>query len=196
MDTGASAEARVKDYGFTQDGDSVVYGVVIENPSSDSEALDISVSTNALDRKGDVIGTDDATVSVVPPGEAFNIGGDISVGRAKVSDLEISVQTDDSGPPEHPLPKVTNVRVEKDSTFGLTIRAQVENTLDQPLSSLTDVFVVVRDSGGDVIGGTYTFPTNDIPPGGRRAVELSFWGVNGLRGADSADVSVDNEIAP
>lgn len=131
---------------------------------------------------------------MVPPGEVFNIGGDVSVGRAKVSDLEISVQTADSGTPEHPLPKVTNVRVERSDFGTLTIRAQVENTLDQPLSSITDVFTVVRDSGGDVIGGTYTFPTNDIPPGGRRSVELTF--LTGLKGVDSADVSVDNEIAP
>src|SRR4051812_49239804 len=72
-DTSASAEAEVKARGFTQQGKSIVYGVVLTNPSGDAEAQDIEVSINALDVNGDAVGSDDASVSVVPPGEDFNI---------------------------------------------------------------------------------------------------------------------------
>jgi hypothetical protein len=189
----AEAEAVVKEDGFTQQGEEVLYGVVLENTSADAEALDIEVSINALDANGDALGSDDKSVSVIPPSEEFNIGGSVSVGAGeRTEELDVFVKTGNSAEPEHPLPKVTRVRVERGEFGDVTIRAQVENTLDSPLSSITDVFAVARDRAGKVIGGTFTFPQNDIPPGRKRALELNF--LTGLKGIASANVSVDNEI--
>ncbi|HEX8648014.1 MAG TPA: hypothetical protein VF715_14060 [Thermoleophilaceae bacterium] len=189
-----AAEVEVAESGFSELEDTVAYGAVLKNSSQDSEVSEIEVTINALDARGDVLTTDTKNVSVIPPGEEFVIGGDLDPGGDTVEELDIEVEAGDSGPPEHPLPKVTNVRIQEEEYGGLNVRAQVENTLDKELSSITDVFGVVRNAKGKIIAGGFTFPENGINPGRKASVELNF--LYDLPGAESAEVSVDNEITP
>ena len=188
-----SPELKVES-GFSSLGGAVVYGAALRNKSEESEAADVEVIVNALDKRGNVLATDSNQVSVIPPGEQFVIGGDLDPGKEPIDSLDIEPEIGTWGPPEHPLPKVSNVRLERVQYGGHTIRAQVENTLDRELSSITDVFGIVRDSQGKIVAGTYSFPTTDINPGSKSAVELSF--LSDVPGAASAEVSVDNEINP
>jgi hypothetical protein len=189
------AEARLIEQGFTQQDRTVAYGLVVSNPASSSEAQEVEVTVNGIDSKGNVAATDNKSLSVIPPRTNFNVGGALDVGTGdRVKELEIDVSTGNSAKPEHPLPKVSNVRLDKDPYGGFTIRGQVDNVLESKLSSIADVFAVVRDGKGEIIAGGFTFPTNDIPPGGRAAVSVSFF--DNLPGATSADMSADNEIAP
>jgi hypothetical protein len=187
-------DIQVSESGFSDLEGTVAYGAVLENRARDSEARDVEVVVNALDARGDVLTTDTKSLSVIPPSEEFVIGGDLDPGKGDVEDLDIEVETADFGPAEHPLPKVSNVRIEEESYGGVSIRAQVENTLDRELSSIADVFGVVRNSRGKIIAGTFTFPENDINPESKSAVKLTF--LSGLPGAATAEVTVDNELAP
>lgn len=190
----AAAEAAVKESGFSQDGENVTYGAVIENTSTDSEAVGVEVAVNALDVDGNVLGTSTASISVIPPDSVFNIGGEgLSVAASdKVAKLDVAVTTESSGDPEHPLPKVSNVRMSRDVLGLVVVRAQVENNLEGPLSSITDVMAVLRNGAGKIVGGASGFPESDIPAGQKRGVEIQSVFVD-LKSAKTADVSVDNE---
>ena len=86
--------------------------------------------------------------------------------------------------------KVTNARVEHDEFGGFTVRAQLENNLDIDISQIADVFVVLRNSSGDVVGGIGGVGLdNDIKAGRRTAFETSSF--LDLKGVTDADVSVD-----
>lgn len=132
-------------------------------------------------------------MSVVPAGETFNVGGDIDVGEETIDSLEIDAENEDEDSNgQFTVPEVSNVRVERGEFGDVSVRAQVENTLDADLSALTDCFAVLRDAGGDIVGGSNTFPNDAIKPGRKAAIEFSFF--DPPEGLDSADVSVDNEI--
>lgn len=193
-----TAEAVVAESGFTQSKESVSWGAVIENPAADAEVRDVAVSVNALDSAGNVLGTDDATIAVIPGGGSFNLAGEsLSIAAGdKVKSLDVAVTTESSGPNEHPLPEVSNVRISRDPDFGPTIHAQIRNTLEEPLSSFARASAVLRNSNGKIIGGLFTYPKSEIPPGQKRAIEFSAFGIEGLDSVAKADMSVDNEAAP
>jgi hypothetical protein len=192
----APAKATVVESGFSDPGTAgtVTYGAVLKNMSGDSDVLYVAVTINGLDAGGNVLATDTKEISVIPPGKEFVIGGDLDPGDEKIADLDIQADTTDSAPAQYPLPEVSRVRMEPQEFGGLAIRAQVENTLDSPLSEITDVFGIVRDADDKIVAGTYSFPPTEIQPGRRAAVELMF--LEDVPGAASADVSVDNEITP
>lgn len=185
------ARPKVADYGFYQGTGLSGYGVAVKNASQDADAIGVTVSVNALDARKRVVGSDSNDVSVIPAGETFNVGGDLDVGNAKIDDLEVTVDVRKSGPPELAVPSVSNVRVERDEFGFLTVRSQLTNDLPGTLSSLTDAFVVLKDSSGSIVGGGFTYPDNDLPKG--RSTALSFNFFEEIPDASAAAVSVDNE---
>lgn len=188
------AQVVVNESGFTQDGETVSYGAVIENTSLESEVGDVQVSVSAVDANGDVLGTDDVRLTGLPADTTFNLGGTVSVAESDdVDKLDVAITTGPSSPTEHVMPEASNVRVSRDEGGGYvttTVRAQITNTLDEPLSSLARVSCVLRGPGGEIVGGAFTFPSAEIPPGQKRGVEL----ISQIRGM-TADVSVENSVS-
>jgi hypothetical protein len=173
-------------------GGNVSYGVVVRNPGSE-DAIGVEVQINLLGADGGVAATATANLDGIPAGATVNVGGETDSGGDRVSRLEITV-TADSGDTARAvaLPKVSRTKLSRDD-FGLSVRAQVTNTLDEPLSAISDVFAVLRGSNGRIVGGLSGFPDNDIPPGGRAAVKLG--GLSDVPGATSAAVTADGETS-
>jgi hypothetical protein len=182
----------VAERGFSRTGESTSYGLVVKNPSK-TDAVSVEVQVNLVGANDEVLATETASLAGVPAAAAVDVGGDSDTHGERVRRLEVTV-TGAQGAPAGTvkLPEVSYVRVSRDD-FGLSVRAQVRNTLDQQLSSIADVFAVLRDAGGHVVGGLKGFPKSALQPGGRAAVELG--GFHDVRGAVSADVTMDTETA-
>jgi hypothetical protein len=190
----APAEVTVTEDGFQQRDDALLWGGVLTNATAESDAEGVSVNLNALDANGDVIASQEITVGWVPAGEAINVGAEVALeDGGKVKDVEAEVAVDDqSAASGSKLPPVENARFAKEEFGGFTIRAQLTNDADAPMSLLTSAFAVLRDARGDIVGGTSTVPlASDLPAGRRRSIELS--GFAEVKGVDDVDVSVAPE---
>jgi hypothetical protein len=188
-------EAVVADNGFTQVGRRAYYGAVLENPSTDLEARGVRVIVRALDRRGDRLAREVVNVAVVPPGAEFGVGGALTVGeRDKVAELDVRVRTREGGPAEHPVARVTNVRVEPQEYGGLKVHALIENTLVSNLPASARVFAVLRDGDNEVVGGLSGSTGHVIRPRERSPLEMEL--AADLPAAVKATVSVDSPVAP
>jgi hypothetical protein len=187
------ADAAVAGDGFQQVDDTAFYGVVLQNPSQAEEAREIKVLVRGLDAKDKVVGSDTAEFGAIPPGVEVSIGGQFDLdGGAEVKRIEVKARTGEVGQPTVLLPRVTGVRLVQEAYGGLTVHGEVENVLDQKLSTVADVFAVFRDGQGSIIGGTSAPLPHDVPPGERAPIELMVDA--DLRGAVRADVTVDNQL--
>lgn len=184
---------RVAEQGFSrQEGGSVSYGIVIRNPGP-QDAVGVEVQINLLAADGGVAATETARLEGIPAGKTVNVGGETDAEGERVGRLEITVKAgsgEDAGAVT--LPKVSRIRISRDD-FGLSVRAQVTNTLEEPLSSISDVFAVLRDRKGKVVGGLSGYPDNDIAPASRAAVKLG--GFGDVSGATRAEVTADAETS-
>ena len=183
--------------GLGQDGEEVGYGMILRNTSKTDDALDVAVTVNVVDRQGNILSTESETVNVIPAGDVFYLGGASYVASGETAhaiDPVISVSS--SEPASYGLPKVTRVRVINEEYLGVEVRGEIENTLREPLSSFAKIGVVVFDAKGNVVGGGFTFPDGEIPPGRR----VAFRAGNGVSAvspgqAEFARASIDNEVS-
>jgi hypothetical protein len=187
----SAPKLNVAERGFSRIGDQTSYGIVVKNPAAD-DAVGVEVQTNFIGTDGGVIATETDDLAGVPAGERVNVGGEADTNGEAVRSLDVTITTDSGATAGTvALPKANRVRLSHEDFGGLSVRAQVTNTLDQPLSSISDVFAVLRDGSGDIVGGLSSFPNSDVQPGGRAAVELG--GLDDIPGAVSADITVDGE---
>jgi hypothetical protein len=184
----AAAQVVVVERAFTEHG----YAIVLKNTSTSAEAQGTDVVINAVDESGTVIASDNKTVNLIPAGTKFIIAGDLDIERgATVKGLQVDAKVGLSEPAADQLPKVSHVRLTRDSIGMLSVKAELTNTLNKPLSSLAGAYAVIRDADGRIVAGDYTFPDDDVAPGAKTA--LSFDMLSPVHGAASADVTVDNE---
>jgi hypothetical protein len=194
--TPEDAEIAVRKAGVAQsDGGEVGYGMVLQNLSATDDAIDVTVTVNLLDGSGAILATEAESVNVIPASTTYYLGGSSSVSEGKVAKLEPIVAVGSSETAQYTLPKVSRVKLIEQEYFGLTVRGEVENTLDQPLSQFAKIGVVVFDAAGKVIGGGFAYLDADLPPG-RRAGFSSSNGTNAVpvRAAAKAFVTVENEV--
>ena len=186
---------NVEAMGFAKKGESVGYGAVIVNPSS-QDALEVEITVNLLDAKGNVFETDTGTLTGIPAGSKFYYGGEVYVQKSdKPKRLEVYADAGSWDSIDLVLPKISNVQVINEEYWGTKVRGQVTNNLDKTLSSLAKIGVVLFDKRGRVVGGGYTYLDADLKSG-RKA---SFESVNGpaetpFSRVHQAAVSMENSV--
>jgi hypothetical protein len=182
----------VAERGFSPAADGTSYGLVIKNPSK-TDAVSVDVQVNLVGAGDEVLATETASLAGVPAGAEVGVGGDSDTHGARVRRLEVTV-TPAQGAPAGTikLPAVSHVRLSRDD-FGLSVHAEMRNTVGQKLSGIDDVFAVLRDARGRIVGGLKGFPKSALQPGGRAAVQLG--GFHDVPRAVSADVTADTETA-
>ena len=194
-DPEAPADAIVTEYGAKQVERTAYYGAVLENPSRAQEAQGVRVTVRIRDRRDDVIAREVVDVAVVPPGAQFNVGGALELpGRKKVASVEVKAKAEDGAAPDHPLARVTNVRVEPQEYGGLRVHAIIENTLLSNLPARARVYAVLRDGDDQIVGGLSGSAGHVIRPRERSPLELEL--TDDLPDAVKAGVSVDSPVAP
>lgn len=191
------ANVFIKQKGFSQVDDSIYMGAVLKNNGT-AGAADVEVTLNALDGNGDVVATETADVAVIPAGETFNVGMDTMAEGENVKSLEVYADVAESASDEYGVPTVTRSRVQHErydfmDGGNTDITAQVRNNMDEPLSSLANVYAVMFNANGKVIGGAHTYPEREIRP--NRRASVSFPITDFLPEVTKVAVSVDNEVS-
>jgi hypothetical protein len=152
-------------------GSSVSYGVVLNNPSDTEDAQSVSVQVNFLDATNHTLQSASNRIGVVRAGSTFNLGGNQAIStQTPVVKLEIIVQTDSYVKAATHEPAVENVHIVP-SSFEPNWVGEVDGDLinDDPTNTLTNaqIYVVLFDSAGNVVGGGTGFMFSTLPPGTR-----------------------------
>lgn len=183
---------NIVEQGFTPQGDSATFGLVLENPTQ-TDATNIQVRIDALDADGELAETRQLTIDYLPAQSKLNVGGDVSIeGEGRIGDLEISATADSGSTPPgtpFPQPEAARVRFVEDGIGGREVKFELRNTTEDEISEIREIYVIFRDEDGKIIGGGSTFPDADTPPGGRTAVSFLLSAVP--KDADKAEVSID-----
>lgn len=188
---------RVAEQGFSQVGRSVLVGAVLRNDGREA-AEGVEVRFEVRDGDGQVIGAATENLVVIPAGEGFNVGAQIELDdeRARAADVGIDVEgwvedtfAGDDAPAEVPRVTAPNLLTTPD---GMIVTADVEAPPGVSLSSIADVYAVLRDRDGEIVGGlTSAGLERDTRPGAPATALLATEA--SLRGVADADVSVDAE---
>jgi hypothetical protein len=152
-------------------GSSVSYGVVLDNPSDTQDAQNVSVQVNFLDASNHTLQTATNRIGTVRAGSTFNLGGNQSFStQTPVVKLEIIVQTDSWVKKAAEEPTVQNVHIVP-SSFEPDWVGEVDGDLinSDPTNTLTNaqIYIVLFDSAGNVVGGGTGFIFATLPPGTR-----------------------------
>lgn len=159
-------------------GSAVSYGVVLDNPSNAEDAVNVSVQVNFLDATNHTLETTTSRVKTVRAASTFNLGGYQSLpSQTPVVKLEVVVQTGGYVKRSVHEPAVENVHVVPATTEPNWV-GEVDGDLinDDPSSTLTNaqVYIVLSDSAGNIVGGGSGFLLSVLPPGTRSYFSASF----------------------
>jgi len=152
-------------------GSSVSYGVQLDNPSDKEDAQSVSVQVNFLDSTNHTLQTATTRVGAIRAGSTFNLGGYQSLPtQTPVVKLEIVVLTESYVKAVTHEPAVENLHIVP-SSFEPNWVGEVDGDIvnDNPTDTLTNaqVYVVLLDSAGNVVGGGSGFMLATLPPGTR-----------------------------
>jgi hypothetical protein len=200
--SGASDQIVMTGRGYSVSGEGIGWGVVVQNKSATDDALQIQVTVNFMTgANGDILKTEAENIPVIPSGQTYYIGDDSVVDTKsdakRLKYMDVSISTGDWQAKQYGLAKISKLRIlPQDFLGGVSVAGQIENTLDQPLSQLAKIGVVVFGANGAVVCGGFSFPDADIPPGRK----VSFNAQNGLdacpaKKAKRAQASIENEAA-
>ena len=165
------AKLVVQDSQFFSKGESgASYGIVLNNTSTDSDAVDIQLSINYLDKSGQIVGSDSARVSVVPTGQTFFVGSDASPDEP-ASKIEVDVSIGGWEPAAAKLVDVANLKIKSQQYWGSRVTGVVTNSTGKTLSSIAKINIVLFDAQGKMVGAGYTFPPFELKPGKKFAFD-------------------------
>lgn len=154
----ASAHVSVVASGFTQNaansGGLISYGLILRNENSSLTALDIKVTTTFLDSLGRSVGTDEQTITGIPPAGSFDVGGSIAPNVSlTVAHLQVEVKVGGSTTQRLVLPAVTDVTATT-GNFGIgSIVGSLRNPYTRLLPSDATIYIVYLNAEGQIVGG-------------------------------------------
>ena len=170
---GASDTVTVVDAGYSQKDKELGIGVLLRNDSA-RNARSVRVSVNIVDADDDVLKTETGSLNLIPAGETVAVGIDTLLDApTRPKTLEVTVTTGSYEGNGTELPALRRIQVKDDEVLGTTVTGELRNTTSHTVSSIQQIGVVLLGADGRVIGGGYTFPGNDVPPGSRIAFVAS-----------------------
>jgi hypothetical protein len=157
----APAKIVVKKSGFSQRVRSVQrevsYGIVLSNASPEKDALAVAVIINFVDATNRVVATQSELLGAVGAGTDFYLGGSTSIpDSTPVSTLEIITRIGSQDMATKLSPPTADVLVQAafyDPGWVGAVVGQIVNDHPTKLLSRAEVFTVVFDASGNVIGG-------------------------------------------
>jgi hypothetical protein len=163
---------RPKPFGGTD----VSYGVLLQNSSPGEDALNVSALVNMVDASNHLIGTVTANIDMIPAGQQYALGGNLSFpGAAPVARLEVVLQVGGHQKSAAKLPALANVEV-FESTYDQGWVGGVQGEMANGYSSLelqrANLSAVILDAAGNVLGGGTGFAFAALPPGAREFFKI------------------------
>jgi len=168
--TSSTARVSVVNRGFTQSGgqagNSISYGVVLQNDDSTLTAVAVKIRETFVDSRGRSVATDSQTLTGLPPGSRFYVGGDVvSNVSVQVSKFTVAVKVGGSVVTSRLLiPPVTSVSLVK-SQFNEDVEGAFRNPYKVQLPSDATIFLVYTNSDGQIVGGDSESTGATVQPG-------------------------------
>lgn len=158
-------------------GYDVNYLITAKNPNADVIAGSQNISVTARDKNGDVLGTDDAYLPYIYPGQENTQASSLTDLDEKPAEVEIELaEVDDNewfkiSEFEHedytPL-TTSGVKIRSDKIVG-----DVVNPNDYEIES-SSVIIAFRDKKGKLVDFDYTY-AEKIPANGKSAFDIYVW---------------------
>jgi hypothetical protein len=162
--------------GFTQlppdsIGNSYIsYGAVIQNSNADRWiAESVSVNLTFSDAAGTVVKSTNETVAAILPGQTVAVGDSASAAGATRLEVQALVGKWEEVNTTSGSFVVSGVNTTA-SVFGMKTNGTVSSTFAKDLKN-TEAVAVYYNSGGQIIGGAFTF-VDFIPAGGKVGMEV------------------------
>ena len=157
-------------------GTDVSYGVLLQNTSPRQDALEVQALVNMIDASNHVIGSAGTSISMIPAGSTYALGGSLGFpGAAPVVKLEVVLQIGGHQKAGALLPALANVHTVP-STFDDgwlgTVEGEVTNGFAKLILQRATMSAVVLDASGNILGGGTGFVFNSLPPGSREFFQL------------------------
>lgn len=191
-----SAHVNVVASGFTQNADNagglISYGLILRNESSSLTAVDIKVTTTFLDALDRSVGTDDQTITGIPPAGKFDVGGSIAPNVSlTVARLHVAVKVGGSTTERLVLPSVTNVT----TRFLSSVEGSLRNPYTRLLPSDATIYIVYLNAQGQIVGGDNESTGAAVRPGATVAFRDTLPSVT-ISKTTTAQASVDPDGFP
>ncbi len=172
----------------------VSYGVIIRNTSPNADALNVNVLVNFVLGDDHLLGSTSTTISVLPAGTTYNLGGNMNFpAAAPIARLEIVMQVGGRAKHTGHPPALDNVVIEPslyDKGWVGDVAGEVIN--NDPSLSLQSVqySAVILDAAGNVLGGGNGTSYGALPPGTRMVFKLTGGGLRDISMDSAASVLV------
>jgi hypothetical protein len=162
---------------FLFGGTSVGWGAILANRSKTQDALNVEVLCNMVMSDNRLIGTATARIADIPAGSTSPVGGELTFpAGAPVARLEITVRIDKAGPVTRWKPGVSFLRVAPsvfDPQWAGEIDGEVQNDNPTKTIQFVQLYGVVLDAGGNILGGGTGFGFATLPPGARMVLRIT-----------------------
>jgi hypothetical protein len=190
---GAGTEdIEVVEKGFTnfdpeyEDGNHVSYGYVLENTGDDPVA-NLEITVTLLDSEGTVVSSDTDNVYLIQPGQKMGLGDEPYENIAEVAEIDVQASVPSYASDAEELGEITTEGIatsDESSQWKTTFTAKstYEVQIDSPYA-----YVIYRNTGGDIVGGSYGF-MNVLRAGGSTSGEVTSY--EPIPGVDPAKTEV------
>jgi hypothetical protein len=175
-------------------GSTVSYGVVLRNASPKEDALQVYTLVNFVGPDNRLVGSATTTVSGIPAGEQYALGGQLQFtgGVPDIARLEVVVQIGDRAANKLRQPELTNIElapsVFEPQWLG-AVEGEVSNNATNLVLQNTELSTVVFDAAGNVIGGGSGYAFASLPPAAREFFKIET-GLNSIAFSRAASAMV------
>jgi hypothetical protein len=158
-------------------GSSVSWGVILANRSKTQDALDVNIICNMVMADNRLIGTATAHVSDVVANSKQPVGGELNFpAGAPVARLEIVVKIGKGGPVTRWMPGISFLRIAPsvfDQKWAGEIDGEVQNDNPTKTIQFVELWGVVFDAEGNILGGGRGFAAATLPPAARMVLRIT-----------------------
>jgi hypothetical protein len=175
--TAVRAKVRVRDSGWTQrnnrsgPGSTISYGVVLENPDLDYDAVSIKLLVNFVDAGGRITGSKTDSVAGVAAGSEYALGGSMQMpNQIPVARLELVIISSSRSPRALHFPATTAIGFEQasfDPGWVSAVHGELVNGHGLLTLSRAKISVIVRSPEGTILGGATAYVSVALLPGTR-----------------------------
>jgi hypothetical protein len=175
-------------------GSRLSYGLILHNGSPARDAQKVTIQVNFVMADDHLLGTDTQHVDDIGAGSDWALGNSVSFpGAAPITRLEVVIQVGSFAPQSIHLPTLANIHVVPetfDPKWVGTIEGELQNT--DPLLTLQNaqLYAVIFDSAGNIVGGGTGFAFQPLPPGARLFLQMTGFDVIPIENAASATISI------
>ena len=175
-------------------GSRLSYGLILHNGSPARDAQKVTIQVNFVMADDHLLGTDTQHVDDIGAGSDWALGNTVSFpGAAPITRLEVVIQVGSFAPQSIHVPTLANIHVVPeifDPKWVGTIEGELQNT--DPLLTLQNaqLYAVVFDPAGNIVGGGTGFAFQPLPPGARLFLQLTGFDVIPIENAASAMISI------